>query len=405
MSKILIVDDNKVDQKIIENILINSYEDYDIRIVDSGKLALEEMEKNPADLVILDIVMPDIDGVETYNNLIILNHNKYLPIIFVSAYLRPTVQLKGLRLGVWDYLPKPIKPEELQAKVVGALKIKKLFDNMQIVVDQANEKIKDLYCDLRQKDAEFRQLDLLKDDLIATVSHELKTPLSTIKDFTSILLEEPPKLTDDQSEYIGIINSNIDRLSRLVENILDNKRIKPEKMKLKREFVNIIHLAQYVVSMLKPTADKMNITLKTTYSKSRINVYLDSDRVVQVFMNLLSNALKFTQQNGHVSISIEEKQSQIECSVTDTGVGIAPENLDKLFLKFRRFGPKAETGHRGVGLGLAIAKEIVDMHNGKIWVESKVKKGAKFIFTLPKRTTCEEMEIVAVSERGALNNG
>jgi len=389
MSKILIADDNKVDQEIIANVLRNSGENYNIRTVDSGELVLKEMKKTPADLVILDIVMPGINGVETYNNLIVLNRNKYLPVIFVSAYLKPSVQLEGLRLGVWDYLAKPIKSEMLEAKVAGALTIKRILDNMQTVVNQANEKIKFLYSSIERKNKEFKQLELFKDDYIATISHELSTPLSTIKDFTSILLEEiPGKLTDDQTEYIDIINSNIDRSSQLVKNLLDFTKIEAGKMTLKKDLVDINQLAQYVVLALKPTADRMNITLETTFSKPRININLDSDKVGQVFMNLLSNALKFTQQKGHVNVSIEEKQSQIECSVTDTGMGIAPENLNKLFWKFKQFESKVETGHRGVGLGLAISKKIVDMHNGKIWVESKVKKGSKFIFTLPKYSTC-----------------
>jgi len=163
-------------------------------------------------------------------------------------------------------------------------------------------------------------------------------------------------------------------------------------------------LAQNVVSTLKPTADKMNITLETTFSKPQINAYLDSDRITQVFMNLLSNALKFTRKKGLVNVSIEEKEGQIKCSIADTGIGIAPENVDKLFMRYQKFGSKVAPKQSGAGLGLAITKEIIEMHNGQIWVESKLKKGSKFIFIVPKRITQRNRKTVAV-EQGGLRDG
>jgi len=180
MSKILIVDDNKMDQVIVGKILLNSGENYDIRKVGSGQAALKEMKKDPADLVILDIVMPDIDGVDTYNSLMTSSKNSYLPIIFISAYLQPSVKLMGLRLGAWDYMAKPLNPEELLAKVSGALKIKESIDTSQKNVEKAHEKIYFLNSDLEQKNEELKKFNVLKDKFIATVSHELSKIFPTI---------------------------------------------------------------------------------------------------------------------------------------------------------------------------------------------------------------------------------
>jgi len=232
---------------------------------------------------------------------------------------------------------------------------------------------------------ELKRLDQLKDEFLSTVSHELRTPLTTMKEFASIISDEiPGKLTKEQKEYVDIIKCNIDLLTRLINNLLDISKIESGKIEPKKALVDITDLANSVISLLKPEMERKHIEFETLFPQAALNVYADPDKVTQIFTNLIGNAVKFTPGKGRILIEIIDKDSEIECSVSDTGVGIASENLSKLFTKFQQFGRVPGAGAKGTGLGLAITKELVQRHNGRIRVESELGKGSKFIFTLPK---------------------
>ncbi|MBU0650608.1 HAMP domain-containing protein [bacterium] len=230
-----------------------------------------------------------------------------------------------------------------------------------------------------------KEIDKMKTEFISTVSHELRTPLSIIKEFTSIISEEiPGKLTDDQKKYIDIVKGNTDRLSRLIDDLLDIAKIESGKVDFKKRSSSIIKLVNDVVATLSPKAKDKGVKVKTKFYTTLQDVSIDYDKIVQVFTNLVGNALKFTPENGEIIIEIIDKGEEIECVVSDTGKGIDPKNIGKLFKKFQQIDREAGAGEKGTGLGLAISKELVEMHGGKIWVESELGKGSKFIFTLPK---------------------
>lgn len=242
---------------------------------------------------------------------------------------------------------------------------------------------------------ERKQLDKLKDDFISMVSHELRTPLSTMKEFASIILDEiPGKLTNSQREYMDIIKGNINRLTRLINSLLDISKIEADKTELKEEFIDIVGLVKGVIEVLMPSVDKKHIKVKAVFYPDSLNVLVDSDKIVQVFTNLIENAIKFTQEFGQIKVKIIDKKKEIECSVADTGTGIAPENFDKLFGKFQQFDRVSGSGAKGTGLGLAISKGLVEMHNGRIWAESKYGRGSKFVFTLPKKNELDYLKDV-----------
>jgi len=254
-------------------------------------------------------------------------------------------------------------------------------------INKTNDAIKLLYKELAEKNKKLQELDQLKSDFVSTVSHELRTPLTTMKEFASIIADEiPGKLNDEQKEYVGIIKGNIDRLARLINDLLDISKIEAGKLELRKKFVNIVNLAEDVVLILKPKADEKDISLKTSFQGALPEVYIDPDKIIQVFTNLIGNAIKFTPRNGEIVVELIDKSEEVECRVTDTGVGISPENLEKVFKRFQQFNREAGAGAKGTGLGLAITKELVNTHNGEIWVESQPGKGTKFAFTLPKHT-------------------
>jgi PAS domain S-box-containing protein len=250
-----------------------------------------------------------------------------------------------------------------------------------------------------------KETDRLKTEFVSTVSHELRTPLTIIKEFTSIISDGiPGKLTKEQKEYMGIIKGNIDRLTRLINDLLDISKIEAGKVELKRTLVDVIDLATATIAALKPEAQAKHLEFKTLFPNSTINVYADPDKLIQIFTNLIGNAVKFTQESGEITVEIKDKDKEVECSVADTGKGIAPEDMGKLFTKFQQFGRVDGAGAKGTGLGLAISKELVQSHNGKIWAESRFGEGTKFTFTLPKYTSESLFEKESLFE-GCVNTG
>ena len=232
--------------------------------------------------------------------------------------------------------------------------------------------------------SEQKQSDIMKTEFISSISHELRTPLTIIRESLSLLSDELyGKLNKDQAGIINPCIEDVDRLGRIINNMLDISRMEGQKIKIEREVVDIVKLAQGVVSSFSNKALSKNIELKFTSNKESINLYLDNDRIVQVFLNLIGNAVKFTEK-GKIEVFVTEKNDHIECCIEDSGQGIDKKNLGTIFDRFHQVGKVMRAGEVGSGLGLSISKGIIKLHKGKIWVSSKQNKGSKFYFTLPQ---------------------
>jgi len=229
-----------------------------------------------------------------------------------------------------------------------------------------------------------RRLDQLKDEFLSTVSHELRTPLTTIREVVSQVLDGIlGDTTKEQRDFLSMCLEDVDRLTRIVNDLLDISKIEAKKFEIKREIVDIAGLAKGVLSAFLPRAKENRLGLKLSLSKKVIDVYADRDNVTQVFTNLVGNAMKFTSA-GSIEICVVDKEDWVECSVSDTGRGIAEEYLPKIFDKFQQLDRVYGPGQKGTGLGLSIVKGIIELHKGKVWVTSKLNEGSKFTFTLPK---------------------
>ena len=253
-------------------------------------------------------------------------------------------------------------------------------------LEKTNEGIKLLYKELEEKNKKLQELDKLKSDFISTVSHELRTPLSITKEGINLILDGiPGKINEKQTKILSTAKDNIERLTRIINQLLDISKIESGKIKLKRELIGIKSLIQQITYSFEGRLKDKGLKLKVKLPKKEIDIYADRDRIIQVFTNLVYNAIKFTEE-GFIEVSLEDKKNKVECSVADTGIGISEKDLPNVFSKFQQFGRAAGPGERGTGLGLSIAKGIVEMHNGKIWIDSQLSKGTKFTFTLPKYT-------------------
>lgn len=243
------------------------------------------------------------------------------------------------------------------------------------------------------------EIDKMKTELISNVSHELRTPLSTIQEGIALFYDGSlGSLHPDQKDMLLRVKNNIDRLSRLINDLLDMSKIEAGSLKLKKSSINISTLVKEVLSSFRDQAENKKITLKGHIQKDMHPLYIDGDKINQVLTNLIANSLKFTAAQGHITIGVRDKGAEVEINVTDTGIGIAPKHKAGLFDRFSQFNREYGPGGRGTGLGLAISKEIIDMHGGRIWAESEVGKGSTFTFCVPRMTEDEMF-------REYLNNG
>ncbi len=236
---------------------------------------------------------------------------------------------------------------------------------------------------------ERKQIDIIKNEFISSVSHELRTPLTIIQESIAQVLDGIyGELTDGQQEILSPCMEDINRLNRIINDLLDISKIESQKILINREMIDIVKLVKNVMSSFKNKVEAKNIKLKLKTSLKAIEVYVDNDRIIQVFMNLIGNAVKFSEK-GKIEISIMKSENSVECIVSDTGRGIEHKDLATVFDRFHQVGKIVSTQEKGTGLGLSISKGIVNLHNGQIWVDSQINKGSQFHFTLPIYTVDE----------------
>ena len=246
--------------------------------------------------------------------------------------------------------------------------------------------------ELRLEIEKHIRLDKLKDDFINTVSHELRTPLSITKEAVSLILEKATgEINDQQAEILGIAKNNIERLARIISGLLDVSKIEAGKVELRKQDFNLQALIREVALGFESKAAEKGLDLRLILPEKDILIYADEDKLNQIFSNLIDNAVKFTAQ-GTIEVSAAEGPREIECGVRDTGIGISPDSLPKVFDKFTQFGRKDGPGEKGTGLGLSIVKGLVEVQGGEIRAESELGQGTAMTFTLPKLSFEERLQ-------------
>ena len=230
-----------------------------------------------------------------------------------------------------------------------------------------------------------RELEQLKSEFLSTVSHELRTPIVAMQHSIAILADQVAgTLSEEQLKFVGVAQRNLERLNTLITDLLDLSKMEAKKMELRLETRPIGPAIKAVCDSLEAWAGSKSITFVKRLPDDLPDATFDQARITQVLTNLIGNAIKFTPKQGRITVEAKRTETgEAEVSVSDTGVGIAKEDLPKLFSKFQQVGERAASDISGTGLGLAIAKEIVELHHGRIWAESERKQGARFAFTLP----------------------
>jgi len=245
------------------------------------------------------------------------------------------------------------------------------------------ERIKEEKVRIEKRLEALEELNKLKSEFISTVSHELRTPLSIIKQLVMLVFNETTgPINEEQRETLKRARGNIERLKNIIDELLDISRIERDRFRLHYSLVNINELLRDSSDFFKKLAQDKGISLNYYLPKKQINLFMDVERVNQVLSNLIDNAIKFTEQGGKIKVEVKLLEAKVRIGVIDAGIGIAKSDLPKLFNKFAQVSKIPRVERKGVGLGLSIAKELVERHGGEIWVESKLGVGSKFYFTL-----------------------
>ena len=362
---VLIVDD--VDANVLLLKLLLTKAGYKTLTAYNGKDALEIIKKNSPDLVLLDIMMPVMDGHEVAAQLREMPERRDMPIIFLSALNSPDDIVKGFKFGAADYVSKPFNKDELLIRV-----------NHQLSLVSAKRIIS------RQND-ELQRTIIGRDKLYSVIAHDLRSPIGSIRMVMNALVLNIPKETLDEDMYELLIMGN--RLTEESFVLLDNllKWTKSQTGRLNTVFqdnVEILPLIRGEVELSEVVAELKNIRIKLN-GDTNAKVRIDQDMIKTVLRNLVSNAIKFSNPESEVNVNIAEEEGQLLISVVDYGEGISQENQDKLFKADSHFTSFGTDNEEGSGLGLLLCKEFVTRNGGKIWFESKEGEGSTFCFNIP----------------------
>jgi len=355
---ILIVDDNPKNIQVAASII--QEKGYQMAFATNGKDALETVKSDDFDLILLDIMMPEMDGYSVCQQLKSNPDTSEIPVIFLTAKAEPESIVKGFEVGAVDYICKPFNTAELLARVNTHLDLKKARDNL-------------------------KEMNSSKDKFVSIIAHDLKGAFNGLLGVTG-LLEEHGDILDVEKviKYSKDLNQTIQTTYKLFENLLEWARMQKQNIEYDPTNINVYTIVSSLIPLYRQKAEQKKITMTFSVPEKLI-VFADTQMFQTILRNLVSNALKFTFENGCIHIKAEKKDKNIVISVSDTGRGIKKEHISRLFdieSKTKELGTAGETG---TGLGLILCREFAEKNSGNIWVESKEGKGSCFFLSLPTK--------------------
>jgi signal transduction histidine kinase len=359
--RVLIVDDIKANLRLLAAALLA---DYDIETAADGAQALNSARTMRPDIVLLDIIMPGMDGYEVCRELKSNPATEKIPVIFLTSKGDVQDETHGFALGAVDYITKPFSLPIVQARLATHLVLAEQTAELAVALDRAEE------------------ADRLKSVFLATMSHELRTPLNSIIGFTGIMLMGlVGPLAPEQKKQLGMVQDSARHLLELINDVLDISKIEAGQIELAHHPFDMRTTIQKSIEKIAPLADKKGLAVTAVIAPPVDQFIGDRRRVEQILINLLSNAVKFTER-GEVRIESQVEDGWLITRVIDTGIGIQPEDMDSLFKPFRQVDSGITRLNEGTGLGLSISKRLVELMGGSIQVESEWGKGSRFVFAL-----------------------
>jgi two-component system, sensor histidine kinase and response regulator len=353
---VLIVDDMAKNIQLAAKFLTN--EGYNLFFAQSGEAAMKQINNRPFDLILLDVMMPLMDGFEVCRKIKENERTKNVPIIFLTARTDDEAIKKGFALGGVDYITKPFNPVELVARVKTHIK-------------------------LRLREKELNELNTTKDTLLSIISHDLKTPFFNIMGLGELLLASYHEYDDEMKKELIL---NMVESSRISHNLLDNLlnwiRVQTGKIKYNPEDVRIESAFKEVIDLLHGQLKNKNLNFTVDIPQDTL-VCADVNMLQTIFRNLMTNAIKYTPRGGSIAVQVRRQGSVAIVEVIDSGIGIPEEKREKLFIPSGNSSTPGTEKEPGSGFGLILIKEFVELNKGILSVESEVEKGTTFRFTLP----------------------
>lgn len=363
---ILVVDDSPTNLLVLFN--YSKQMGLNVLVAKSGEDALEQVAYGQPDIILLDILMPGLDGFETCRRLKANALTRDIPVIFMTALNDSKDIVAGFELGAIDYITKPFHHEEVLARISTHLTV-------------------------RHQQLKLHKLNATQNKFFTLVGHDLKEVLSTLVSLSNFLVMSVSGQSNQNLEQVAkMVEGSVQNAIKFLENLLNWARIQNGTLEFQPESIDLQKLVLENIVLLRSHARKKQIRLSHAIEANTV-VYTDPNVANMILRNLISNALWFTETGGEVTIAAAIAEPFVEIAVADTGVGIEAEDLPKLFRIDKRFRRNGTAGEHGTGLGLILCKNLVEMNGGRIGVNSEVAHGSTFTFTLPRRKLLSEEKI------------
>ena len=368
---ILVVDDNAVIRQIMK--LALEQNQHHVTLASDGREAIDLMRAHFFDLVLLDIMMPHMNGFQVLEAMSKEPALAAIPVIVVSADSQIDSAIRCIELGAEDYLVKPPNQTLLRTRVNTSLRKKFLHDQ-----EQAHQ------AEMEQMYEVVKAANNAKTEFIAMAAHELRNPIAQIAT-TNELLKRVGPLNEKQAQLLEKVNFSLERMKALIVDLDDISRLEAGNLRLELGHLDVRQLIFKIVESLEHDLATREHSLKVNLPSSLPPIWADRDRMIQVLTNLIGNAIKYTPDNGEISVTaVHSKQRQmVRVTIQDTGLGIQAEEQQQIFSKFFRSDDSDVRARPGTGLGLYITKSLIEKQNGRIWFESQYGEGTAFHFTLP----------------------
>jgi signal transduction histidine kinase len=365
---VLLIEDNSGDADLIRLRLLEGDSTVNVSCATLLSDGLASLANKTPSVVLLDLNLPDSHGADTYRK--VLEKSPGVPVVILSGHDDEALAMTALHQGVQDYLVKGlITSSQLEHAMRYAIERQALLRTLETS---------------RHQQLEF------KNHFLSHVSHELRTPLTCIHQFVTIMLDGlAGEVNYEQREHLDTVLKAVYQLRAMIRDLLDATRAESGKTRIEPRCVTIGDVMQQAVSMMSPSAKEKQIGLDVTLDPGVPFVYADPDRVLQVLMNLIDNGIKFTPSGGGITVKacvVEADPDMVYLSVSDTGRGIGPEAKALIFERLYQDPNSIDSSRAGLGLGLFIAKELVELHGGRMWVASDLGCGSTFSFTLPRHS-------------------
>lgn len=369
-ARVLIIDDDRMSQMLLQRNLKQA--GYETATASDGISGLELLRTSPFDLVLLDFVLPGMDGYDVLSEIVKDERLKSIPVVVVSGIDDDANASVLVEAGAADYLTKPVDSGLLRARVGRCVESKRMREHNQR-----------LFAELEANYQELHRLEQLRDGLMHLIVHDLRTPLTSLLATLQLLSDGETRSEDAKTELLEVASKSGDALMAMVNDLLDVHQVESGVLALDRAEVDLAELTRSAVEKIHGIAVARNIDVDVDVAPGAGTVWVDARKIDRVLVNLLGNALKASRSKTKLHVRCTGDDASAVVEVEDHGVGISSTDLPHVFERFYRVLTKTRTP--STGLGLAFCKMIVEAHGGQIWAESALGEGSRFRFTLPRR--------------------